>query len=315
MRVGVFLNYIGIGANLLHLSYCHQVAKIFGPITLITLAKNLDQALEDDELINEIKIFEKNKNVTDIPKISSALKKLNLDIIFIYYPSARLYLAAKLAGINKVFCYPIFNKKKLHLIEAAKNFTCKKLKINTCETETKIQISDEKIKKNKIYFDNNKINIVIGAGSSGPDTRWGEKNFSELLNKLNELGEYYFFIQSGPDQKNISQNIIKNVKKKNCMDLSVMTIREVTPFFNMCDMYVGNDSFMHHITSQSQKPAIVLLLNSPRAYTDYSKNYYRIIPKNLNLDDINHNSFCKPDSISVDTVKNKIIEIKSKLNF
>ena len=112
MKVGVFLNYIGIGANLLHLSYCHQVAKMFGPITLITLAKNLDQALEDDDLIEEIKVFEKNKNVTDIPKISSELKKLNLDIIFIYYPSARLYLAAKLAGINEVFCYPIFNKKK-----------------------------------------------------------------------------------------------------------------------------------------------------------------------------------------------------------
>ena len=51
MKVGVFLNYIGLGANLLHLSYCHEIAKIHGPITLISLAKNLDQALEDDELI------------------------------------------------------------------------------------------------------------------------------------------------------------------------------------------------------------------------------------------------------------------------
>ena len=50
MRVGVFLNYIGIGANIMHLSYCHEIAKIYGPITLITLAKNLDQALEDDGL-------------------------------------------------------------------------------------------------------------------------------------------------------------------------------------------------------------------------------------------------------------------------
>ena len=30
---------------------------------------------------------------------------LNLDCIFIFYPSARLYMAAKLAGIKKVFCY------------------------------------------------------------------------------------------------------------------------------------------------------------------------------------------------------------------
>ena len=113
MRVGIFLNYIGLGANLMHLSYCHQIAKVFGPITLITLAKNLDQVLEDDPLVKEIKVFEKNKNITDIPKISSNLKKLNLDKIFIYYPSPRLYFAAKIAGINQVFCYPFLKKKKI----------------------------------------------------------------------------------------------------------------------------------------------------------------------------------------------------------
>ena len=100
MKVGVFLNYIGLGANLLHLSYCHEIAKIYGPITLISLSKNLDQALEDDELIHEVKIFEKNKNVIDIPKFSSSLRSLNLDCIYIFYPSARIYLAAKLAGIK-----------------------------------------------------------------------------------------------------------------------------------------------------------------------------------------------------------------------
>ena len=83
-------------------------------------------------------------------------------------------------------------------------------------------------------------------------------------------------------------------------------------FFNMCDMYVVNYSFMHRVTAQSQKPSLVLLLNSPRAYTDYSKNYHRIIPPNVKLDDINHNSFLNNNSISVETVKKKIIELKFK---
>ena len=104
----------------MHLAYCHKIASIYGPITLISLAKNLDQALEDDQLIDQVIIFDKNKKITDIPKISSNLRKLNLDCIFIFYPSARLYLAAKLAGIKKVYCYPLFKKKELHLVEAAK---------------------------------------------------------------------------------------------------------------------------------------------------------------------------------------------------
>ena len=51
MNVGIFLNYIGLGSNLLHLSYCHEIAKKYGPVTIITLCKNLDQALEDDRRV------------------------------------------------------------------------------------------------------------------------------------------------------------------------------------------------------------------------------------------------------------------------
>ena len=312
MKIGVFLNYIGIGANLMHLAYCHKIASTFGPITLISLAKNLDQALEDDQLIKEVITFKKNKKITDIPKISSNLRKLNLDCIFIFYPSARLYMAAKLAGIKKVYCYPLLKKKELHLVEAAKKFTCESLNLLNCDTETKIQISKEKIEKTKKYFDDNKFNLVIGAGSSGPDTRWGEKNFINLINKLNEKDDFYFYIQSGPDQKNISKEIINNIDKKNCMDLSDLSVREILPFFSLCDAYVGNDSFMHHVTSQSQKPAIVLLINSPKAYTDYSKYYHRIIPDNATIDNINHSFLHSPNSISIEKVINKVLEIKSK---
>ena len=312
MRTGVFLNYIGLGANLLHLAYCHKIASIHGPITLISLAKNLDQALEDDHLIKQVVIFDKNKKITDIPKISSNLRKLDLECIFIFYPSARLYLAAKLAGIKKVFCYPLLKKKELHLVEAAKEFTCKSLNLLDCDTETLIEISDKKIEKTKKYFDENKFNIVIGAGSSGSDTRWGEKNFINLINQLNNKSNFYFYIQAGPDQKNISREIIDNVNKKNCMDLSDLSVREIIPFFSLCDAYVGNDSFMHHVTSQSGKPAIVLLINSPRAYTDYSKNYHRIIPDNTSIDNINHSFLHTPDSISVEKVIDKVLKIKSR---
>ena len=76
-------------------------------------------------------------------------------------------------------------------------------------------------------------------------------------------------------------------------------------------MYVGNDSFSHHITSQSKKPSVVILLDTPKAYTDYSIYHHRIIPDGVNLDNINHNSKFKPNMISVEKVFNKIIEIQN----
>ena len=49
---------------------------------------------------------------------------------------------------------------------------------------------------------------MIGAGSSGVTTRWGSKNFSNLINQLNELDDYFFFILCGPNEKEIEDQII-----------------------------------------------------------------------------------------------------------
>ena len=311
MNTCIYLSYKGLGANLLHLTYCHEISKKFGPVTIITLCKNLKDALKDDPQIKEVYFLDKyHKKFFDIFKLSKILNEFKFDQIFIYYPSLRIYIAAKLAGIKKIFHYP-FSKNKLHLVKAAKEFTCKTININNCPTETKIFLKKEKIDKVKKYFHDNKFNIVIGAGSSGPDTRWGSKNFSKLINKLNEIGNYFFFIQCGPDQKKISQEIVKNIKKKNYLDISELNIAEIMPYLNLCDMYVGNDTFSHHVTSQSQKPSIVLLLNTPKAYSDYSIYHHRITPDNIKIEDINHNSNFNPESISVEKVINKIIQIKN----
>ena len=59
MKVGIFLSYKGLGANLLHLAYCHEIAKKYGPISLVTICKNLKEVLEDDPLIKEVIYIEK----------------------------------------------------------------------------------------------------------------------------------------------------------------------------------------------------------------------------------------------------------------
>ena len=79
----------------------------------------------------------------------------------------------------------------------------------------------------------------------------------------------------------------------------------------MCirDRYIGNDSFGHHITSQCGIPSLILLLDTPRAYTDYSINQYQILPNEININKITHDVAISPDRIKVDDVFNKIISI------
>jgi len=311
MKTGIYLSYVGLGANLLHLSYCHQVAKKYGPVTIITLCKNLEEALSDDPLIEKVYYLEKyNKKLINTFKLSQILKKFNFTNLLIFYPSLRIYISAKLAGIKNIFAYKFFEKKNLHLVKAAKILTEKFLGVDDCQTETNFVIENKKIEKINNEFKNS-FKIVIGAGSSGPTTRWGSDNFAKLINKLNENDGYIFFILCGPNEKTIEDEIINKLNKKNYIKLSDKKIIEVIPYLCACDMYVGNDSFGSHVSAQSGKKSIVFLLDSPKAYTDYSKNFFRLIPEGFSIDDITHNTKADPNLISVDNVLNKIQSLKN----
>ena len=311
MKTCVYLSYKGLGANLLHLAYCHEIAKKFGPITIITLCKNLDEALNDDPLIERIIFIDKyHKRFIDIFKLRQFLNSFNFNQIFIFYPSLRIYLASIFSNIKKVYSYPIFKKKKLHLINAAKKFTEKSLKINNCPIETSFFIKKDRVKKINDNFDNKKFKIVIGAGSSGPTTKWLTKNFYNLINKLNNTGDYYFFILCGPNDKILSDEIIANVAKDNCLSLYDKKIKEIIPYLCSANMYVGNDSFGSHVTAQSGIKSLVILLDTPKAYTDYSKNYQRIVQDGIKIENVTHGSNLNAENISVEKVYQTIINCK-----
>ena len=304
MKTGILLSYKGLGANLLHLSYCHEIAKKFGPITLITLNPKLEEVLEDDPNIKEV-IYLDNfyKKFSDIFKLSIFLKKLNLENLFIFYPSLRYFLSAKIAGIKKIYNYPLFRKKNLHLVKAAKEFTEKHLNIPNCPTETKIEMNKTEVKRLK---KNDSKKILLGIGSSGPTTKWGYKNYIKLIKKLNESYRIYYYLLCGPNESDDAQKIIHEIGSDLCESLSNKNISEIKDYISISDLYVGNDSFGHHISSQMGKPSFVILLDTPRAYSDYSVNQKRILPPNIDIDEITHDSRLDPNSISADMVLDKI---------
>jgi len=307
MKTGILLSYKGLGSNLLHLSYCHEIAKKYGPITIITLCKNLEQALLDDPLIKEIIYLEKyHKKLIDVFKLGKFLKSLNLDNIFIYYPSFRYIFSSRIAGIKNIKSYSIFKKKNLHLVNAAKKFTEKNLNIQSCPTETSLYIDPIKKANSKNKINKLKKNIILGVGSSGPTTRWGSKNFIFLIKELNKKKNYFFYLLCGPDEKEIADTILDQIGTEYCSSLSNKNISEIIPLISVCDMYIGNDSFGHHVASQSSLPSFIIILDTPRAYTDYSKNQYRVLPDNIDEDYISHDSKISANDITVDIVLKKI---------
>ena len=121
----------------------------------------------------------------------------------------------------------------------------------------------------------------------------------------------FFFILCGPNEKEIERDISTNLEKKNYLKLSDKKIKDVIPYLSLSNLYVGNDSFGSHITSQSGIKSFVFLLDTPKTYTDYSKNFERIIPENYNIEKITHGSNIHPNLISVDKVYRSIIRFKN----
>ena len=123
-----------------------------------------------------------------------------------------------------------------------------------------------------------------------------------ILNILEYVERYYIGYENSITSINIDSGVLFDDQ---------ISIEEIMPYLNLCDMYVGNDTFPHHVTSQSQKPSVVIMLNTPKAYTDYSIFHHRVIPDDARLEDIDHNSNYNPNSVSVEKVFKKIIQIKN----
>ena len=115
-------------------------AKLYNPLSVVkwNINKKYLKDLEERNIaIIPTKFF-------DIFELSTFLKNLSLDNLFIFYPSLRYFLSAKIAGIKKIYNYPLFSKKNLHLVKAEKEFTEKCLNLNDCPTETKIYVDKNK---------------------------------------------------------------------------------------------------------------------------------------------------------------------------
>ncbi len=310
MKNVILLGYKGLGANLLHLSYCHQISNKYGPVTIITLCKNLEEVLYNDPKISEVIFLDKYyKKFSDILNLSKFLSRQKIDNIFIFYPSIRFYLASKLAKIKNINCYPFFSKKNLHLVKTAKKFTEKILNINNCPTETEIFIDENILQRERTHIKKNKINVTLGIGSSGPTTRWSSKNFATLINQLNKKNNFFFFLLCGPNEKDIADEIFKQTNSENCLSLHSKKISEIVPLISLTNIYIGNDSFGHHITSQCNIPSIVIMLDTPKAYTDYSVKQFRILPEGIKDEEITHDSNFTSDTIKVEKVIEKVNSI------
>ena len=316
MKVLVLQPKIGMGDMVIYLPYIHAVSKKYQVPVSILVKENsrANQLLSDDKNIDEIITLDRSKNDTGdhdgifgVFKLSKELKKHQFDKVFIYSGSLRYLLISKLAGIEDISQYPLFQKKD-NIVTSAKIFTENELDV-IISTQPTLSLNKEKFEKVKNIFSRNYKHICLGISASGPTKRWNIKNFIKLCERINEKVPSKFYLAAGSNDQNLIYEVLNSNIGKNCISFKNLKISEAMPMIKNCNLYIGNDTGWMHIASALDVKCVAIFMDSPvQAYGKYSKNINVIVPEGETEETTTHKTL-GAERISFDKVYSKSIEL------
>ena len=291
MKVLVIQNRMGIGDMVIFLPYIEAISKYFNtPISL--LVKENTKSLEflsNNSSINKIITLERDDKkkigrhygLNGILNLASDIKKHNFDKVFIFNSSFRYAIIARLAGIQNIHQYQLFDKKNQNIIETAKLFIKKSLNVEVQSNPIISVNSNEIIKaKNEYKILNEDINILLGVGGSGPTKRVSPQKFLEFIKLSNNKLRCKFFLVAGSNEveEKIVNQILNSEYKNKCITLNKLKISETLPIIKNCNIAICNDTSFSHLSAALGIETIVLMTDTPLLYGSYSPRMHPIIP-------------------------------------
>ena len=295
MKILIIQNKMGIGDMVIYLPFIEAISKKFNtPVSiLVKESSKAKQFLKDSNIINKIIILDQNnklkngrhKGLAGFYNLVKDLKQYSFDKIFIFNSSFRFNLIARIAGIKEIYQYPLLQKKHQHVIEAAKELLRKNLKLNV-ESDPKILINNQSVQevRSEYKINNEKKNILLGLGGSGPTKRIPAIIFLKLMRLISQKYKCKFFLATG--KSNQEQEILKEILdtefKNQCCALDSLSLTEILPIIKNCDISVCNDSSFSHLSSGLGIKTIVLMADTPLLYGSYSPRMFPIIPDEEN---------------------------------
>jgi heptosyltransferase-2 len=281
----------GIGDLCIFLSSIHQIAKKNpnSKVTLVTKKRTkADEILKYDNFINNIiflepDIYKNKKNfLSNFISLKNFILKERFTKVFIMHYGIRYRIICKLAGIKKIFNYPII-KKNENISYKIYDETKKWLNLDSFNRNAVININ----KSNNIEY--NKKKIVIGIGSSGPTRRWDNKRFINVINFLNEKNDFKFLLAAGKNEEVDANQITSSLSKKvNIESMCNDTISQAMVKIKDSYFYFGTDSAFMHLCAALNIKSFALFGDTPINYAEYSDYIFPITPENYK--NIGHNS-------------------------
>ena len=295
MKILIIQNKMGIGDMVIYLPFIRAISEKFNtPVSiLVKESSKAKQFLKDNNTIDKIIILDRDNKIkngrhdgpTGFYNLIHDLKQHNFEKVFIFNSSLRFNLIARIAGIKKIYQYPLLQKKGQHVIWAAKNLLKKNLGIDVA-SDPEIIINNNAVLnvKSKYQIDNEEKNILLGIGGSGTTKRIPAIIFIKLMRLINKKYKCRFFLATGKnnEEQKILTEILNTEFRNKCYALDNLNLTEILPIIKNCDVSVCNDSSFSHLSAGLGIKTIVLMADTPLLYGSYSQKMYPIIPDGEN---------------------------------
>ena len=295
MKILVIQNKMGIGDMVIYLPFIKAISEKFNtPVSiLVKESSKAEQFLKDSNTINKIIILKrgnklkigKHDGITGSFNLIKDIKQHNFDKVFIFNSSFRFNLISRIAGIKNIYQYPLLQKKNQHVIEAAKELLKKSISLDI-ESYPEILINDKSVQEIRVKYkiNNDKKNILLGIGGSGPTKRIPAAIFIKLMGLITRKYKCKFFLATGKNdqEQKILNEILDTEFKNDCYALDSLSLTEILPIIKNCNISICNDSSFSHLSSGLGIKTIVLMADTPLLYGSYSPIMYPIIPDGEN---------------------------------
>jgi heptosyltransferase II len=319
MKILAIQNRMGIGDTVIFLPFIKAISKHYNtPVSiLVKKTSKAEEFLYQTNYVGQIINLERdNKNghhdgLMGSLNLIKELRQYSFDVVFIFNSSLRYNIISRIAGIKKIYQYPLFKKKNQNLIIEAKNLIKKELSINVKENP-EIYIDENLVNNAAVTFEINKkqTNILLAIGGSGPTKRIPAQTFLKVIDEILKIKDCKFFLATG---KSLEEQIILNALinsnyKDKLISLENLSIRETLPIIKNCDASICNDTSFSHLSSALGVETITLMADTPLLYGNYSSKMHPIIPDGVET--VSHNTFGK-DKINPNKILDKLKNILS----
>ena len=309
---------MGIGDTVIFLPFIKSISTKFNsPVNLLVKENSrADQFLNQTNYVDKIIHLKRNNQNTDrhdgamgFFNLVNDLKNYKYEIVFIFNSSLRFNLIARLAGIKKIYQYPLFQKKNQHITDPAKNLIKESINIDVDENP-EIQVDEKSVQQSFLKYNmkNDQFNIMLAIGGSGSTKRIPPKTFLSVMEKISNFKKSHFFLATG--KNNEEQVILKEIYNSKfreiCTPLDELSISEILPIIKNCDYSICNDTSFSHLSSALGIKTITLMADTPIIYGSYSSIMFPIIPDGETT--VTHDTLGK-DKINPEKIFNKFLSI------